>query len=63
MEFQKRAGGGKIPYLNFIELFGKRSPLAFMHGYAAEHEVAGTARHKSTVARLVDVENVHKKGG
>ena len=60
VELKKRAGCGEVTYLNFVQLC---PPLAFVHGHAAEHQVTGTAGHRPTVARLVDVKNVHKKGG
>jgi len=63
MEFEERAGRGEVAYLNFVQLLGHCPPLAFVHGHAAEHQVTGTAGHRPAVARLVDVKNVHKKGG
>lgn len=57
------ARDGKIPDLYIVQLLGKAAPLALVHGCTAKHPVPRTSRSASAVAGLIDVQNVHKKGG
>ena len=63
MKLKKGTSGGEITLFYVIELLSQTTPLSFMHRRTAQNQMPRATMRRASIAGLVDIQDVRKKGG